>query len=118
MPDPIVNPFELKEAEIRQMVGEITPDELRCVKAVLNGIKARVHDVQVHNPMKHDANCWAWGPAHYLCAYERIAAINRERPAMTHADIVDLSARLDLEFDDVRDVVRATEQHHLIGGTR
>lgn len=112
------NPFDLSEDEIKSMVGDTTPQELRCIKAVLNGVKAKLHNANMISGMTHADGCWSWGPAHYMCAYNRLVAINHTRPAMTHAEIVDVSKELEIHFDDVEQVVHAVEKHHLIGGTR
>lgn len=109
------NPFDLSEDEIKAIVGETTPEELRCVRAVLNGIKSKLHKINMASGMTHAEGCWSWGPAHYLCAYDRIVAINHKRPAMTHSQIVAMAADLEIEFDHAEAVVRAAERHHLIG---
>lgn len=111
------SPFELTEDDIRLMAGELTPDEMLAVKAVVNGIKSKF--IHTHNNgMTHADGCWAWGPTHYACAYETIVAMQRSKPAMTWQEVNQLSGELGVHFEDVEDIVRAVEAHHNIGGVR
>lgn len=116
--NPDLNPFNLSPDDIRLMAGEITPDEMRLIKAVLNGIKAKLHNANVHSGMTHADGCWSWGPAHYMCAYNRVIEMSREHPAMTESEVDALAQSLSLDYEDVLRVVRKTEAHHAIGGAR
>lgn len=113
-----LSPFELSEDDIRLMAGELTVQEMRAVKAVLNGVKRSFINGNPNNGMTHADNCWAWGPAHYPCAYEKVVAMSREHPPMTTLDIGKISERLQLHYEDVERVTRAVEAFHHIGAVR
>ena len=111
------NPFNLDDDEIREFLGDATPAELRCVRAVLNGIRDRLHHTNLHNGMTHSELCWSWGPVHYACAYNKVVEMCRKRPAMDDMDILQLCTE-SVDFEDARRIVRAVELHHHIGGAR
>lgn len=116
--NPDLNPFNLSPDDIRLMAGEITPDEMRLIRAVLNGIKAKLHNANLHSGMTHADGCWSWGPTHYMCAYNRIIEMSREHPAMTLVEIEQLAEKHSLDYDDMKRIVQDVEAHHAIGGAR
>lgn len=117
------NPFELDEDEIRELVGDVTPAEMRCIRAVLNGIRNKLHNTNMMNGFTHSDLCWSWGPAHYPCAYNKVVAMCRERPALTDDEIRGMLVYIsqtgdEVHFADVKRVVEIVEAHHHIGGAR
>lgn len=111
----IENPFSLTESEIRELIGEHTESEVRCIKAVLSGIRQAVHQTNLNNGMTHSHGCWSWGPAHYPCAYNRITAMLKERPALSDNDVRLIVGAMDVDFNDAKRIVRAVEEHYLVG---
>lgn len=111
------NPFNLDDDEIREFLGDATPAELRCVRAVLNGIRDKLHNANLYSGMTHSELCWSWGPVHYACAYNKVVEMCRKRPAMDDMDILQLCTET-IDFDDANKIVKAVELHHHIGGAR
>lgn len=111
------NPFQLNDEDIYAMAGPLSAAEMEAVRAVLNGVRKRLHDVDMRNGMVHAEGCWSWGPAHYQCAYNKIIEMGRERPAMSMEEIVRIALDLKLEIEDVRAVVRRTESYHNLGAS-
>jgi hypothetical protein len=113
---PVISPFDLKREEIEAFTGALTDDQLLIVRAVLNGIKAKIH-IPVNNGMKHDDLCWSYGPAHYYCAYEKIRSMTEHNEPMKQEQIIDLAAGFDMSLTDVTRLVKAVERRHDIGVT-
>lgn len=111
MTAPLFDPFNMTDSELTAMAGEMTPDEMRCVKAVLNGVKAKMHQVNMNSGMTHGYNCWAWGPAHYMCAHNTIMAMIRDRPQMPHGNIAELAEDFDMPYEDAEAFVRNVEDY-------
>lgn len=111
---PVLSPFDLKKEEIEAFTGELTSEQMLIVRAVLNGIKATIH-IPMNNGMKHDDMCWGYGPAHYICAYNKIRELSATTTPMTNAQIAELTEYVDCSLQDLTRIVRAVEHRHNIG---
>lgn len=63
----------LRKAETVTPDGRATPDADKLAKDInnyMNHISSHTHD------------CWAWGPEHYMCAYERVKELQEQLNAI------------------------------------
>ena len=54
--------------------GRVTPDGDRLAKQ----INDYINHIGSHHP-----DCWAWGPEHYMCAYEKVKELQEQLRANT-----------------------------------
>ena len=67
------NPFEMSHDELEAVCGRILScDELEVARCVANHIKRKLHGESILNGHHHHEACWAGGPPHYMCAYNKV----------------------------------------------
>ena len=71
--DPMINPLDLTPDQLEKVVGRIlSVDEMQACRAVLNYVRRALHGSEINNGNHHHTYCWAGGPPHYMCAYNKV----------------------------------------------
>lgn len=71
--------LDLSDEEIRSILGQASPGEIVNVTVVLRTIKQKI-GFGPNDGLTHGENCWSWGPAHYVCAFNKIAELSKTLP--------------------------------------
>ena len=70
----MISPFDLSTDQMNEIAGrQLSVDELMACRAVLQHVRKLMHKaVHNNNGLTHYEHCWAAGPVHYMCAYNKI----------------------------------------------